>query len=162
MLGKTLQRIIDQKHTTARELGDLAGVSPSTVYRWIAGQSQPDFDSIRLLVRHLPDTRAQQEILQSFTVGTDWHCTRLELDLDFNDDGCVDCDDALDASIEAVRGCADSLSRVRGSAHKPMDADETLEVLAILQRVVSHCTITERVLVEMHEQRQKRKLRIAK
>lgn len=162
MLGKTLQRIIDEKCTTARELGDLAGVSPSTVYRWIAGQSQPDFDSIRMLVRHLPDPRAQQEILQSFTVGTDWHCTRLELELDVNDDGCIDSNDALDASIKAVRGCAESLDRVRASSHKPMNSDETLEALALLQNVVSHCTITQRVLVDIHEQRQKRKLRLAK
>ena len=161
MLGKTLQRVIDQKLTTAKELGELAGVSTSTVYRWIAGQSQPDFDSIRLLVRHLPERRAQEEILQSFTSGTDWQCTRMDMELDVNDDGTIDVEDALDATIESVTGAAESLARIRASAHKPMTADETLQTVALLNHVTRHCAITQRVLVDMAEQRAKRKLKIA-
>lgn len=162
MLGKTLQRVLDQKLTTARELGEFAGVSTSTVYRWIAGQSQPDFDSIRLLVRHLPDRLAQEEILQSFTSGSDWHCTRLDLELDVNDDGMIDADDALDATIEAVQGAAESLTKIRGKKHDPMTAEETLETVSLLNHVVKHCVITQRVLIDLAEQRKKRKLKIAK
>ncbi|MEO1236507.1 MAG: helix-turn-helix transcriptional regulator [Planctomycetota bacterium] len=162
MLGTTLQRVIDQKLTSARELGELAGVSTSTVYRWIAGQSQPDFDSIRLLVRHLPDNRAQEEILQAFTSGTDWHCTRLDLELDVNDDGKIDADDALDATIECVRGASESLAAIRARSHAPMTSDETLETVSLLNHVIKHCAITQRVLVDMAEQRRKRKLKLAK
>ncbi|MEM9914584.1 MAG: helix-turn-helix transcriptional regulator [Planctomycetota bacterium] len=162
MLGKTLQRVIDQKLTSAKELGELAGVSTSTVYRWIAGQSQPDFDSIRLLVRHLPDNRAQEEILQAFTSGTDWLCTRMDLELDVNDDGQIDADDALDATIECVKGASESLAAIRARMHEPMTADETLQTVALLNHVMKHCAITQRVLVDMNEQRQKRKLKLAK
>lgn len=162
MLGKTLQRVLDQKLTTARELGELAGVSTSTVYRWIAGQSQPDFDSIRLLVRHLPDRLAQEEILQTFTTGSDWHCTRLDLELDVNDDGTIDADDALDATIEVVKCAGETLSKIRSKKHDPMTADETLETVALLNHVVKHCVITQRVLVDLAEQRRKRKLKLAK
>ena len=64
MLAKTLKRIIDKQFTSAKEISELTGVSQSTVYRWIAGQSQPDFDSVRLLVRLLPDKRAQKALLR--------------------------------------------------------------------------------------------------
>ncbi|MEM8737287.1 MAG: helix-turn-helix transcriptional regulator [Planctomycetota bacterium] len=162
MLGSTLQRVIDQKRTSAKELGELAGVSTSTIYRWIAGQSQPDFDSIRLLVRHLPDDHAQEEILQAFTTGTDWHCTRMDLQLDVNDDGVIDSEDALDATIECVKAAGESLSAIRSGSHQPMTADETLQTVSLLNHVIKHCAITQRVLVDVAEQRRKRKLKLAK
>jgi hypothetical protein len=162
MLSQTLQRIIDQHLTNAKELGDLAGVSTSTVYRWIAGQSQPDFDSIRLLVRHLPNRTAQEAILQAFTAGTDWHCTHQEYELDVNSDGCVDENDALDASIETVKRCGDSLASIRGAYRQPLSAEDTLEVLGLLNCVIQQATVTQRVLVEMREQRSRRKLKLAK
>jgi hypothetical protein len=162
MLGQTLQRVLDQKLTTARELGELAGVSTSTVYRWIAGQSQPDFNSVRLLVRHLPDRQAQEELLQTFTSGTDWQVSCLELELDINDDGRVDAEDALDATICAVRGAGDLLAKVRSKMHDPMTADETLEVVSLLNSVMRHCAVTQRVMLEMAEQRRQRKLKLAK
>jgi len=162
MLGKTLQRVIDQKLTNAREIGELSGVSTSTVYRWIAGQSQPDFDSIRLLVRHLPDQVAQEEILQAFTNGTDWHCSRLDLELDMNNDGRIDAEDALDAVIECVKGASESLVAIRNTSHSPMDAEETLAAVSTISHVMRHCAITQRVLVELAEQRRRRKLKLVK
>ena len=161
MLGHALQRVLDQNLSTAREISELAGVSTSTVYRWIAGQSQPDFDSIRLLVRHLPNPLAQEHILEAFTGGTDWQYIREQLDLDVNADGRVDAEDALDASIEAVHGAAESLCQLRATMHGPMSADQTLETVALLGKVMRHCSITQRVLVELAEQRRKRKLKLA-
>ena len=108
MLTKTLNRMIEKKQTTAREIAEMAGVSTSTVYRWIAGQSQPDFNSIRLLVRHLPNKDAQETLLQTFTMGTTWQFARPDLELDVNADGKIDAADALDASIEAVHSSAKS------------------------------------------------------
>ena len=162
MLAQTLQRLIDQGYTSARELGDLAGVSPSTVYRWIAGQSQPDFDSIRMLVRHLPNQAAQEEILQSFTSGTDWLCSRLEMELDVNDEGQLDAEDAVDSTMEMIRCAGESLSKIRASSHTPMNSDETLATIALLNKVMQHCAVTQRVLVDVAEQRRKRKLKLAR
>ena len=51
MLATTIRTLIDSELTSAREIGDLTGKAPSTVYRWINGRSEPDFNSIRLLVR---------------------------------------------------------------------------------------------------------------
>lgn len=161
MLKQTLNRIIEEKLTTAREIGELAGVSTSTVYRWVAGQSQPDFDSIRLLVRHLPDRRAQEEILGVFLQGTDWSADHQVLELDYNQDGKVDGHDALEATIELVQSAAQSLGRIHAADHHPLTAEETLQTVALLNHVARHCTITQRVLIEMGEQRAKRKLKIA-
>ena len=162
MLAKPLQRVLDQKLTTAKEIGELSGVSTSTVYRWLAGQSQPDFNAVRLLIRHLPDRSAQREILQSFIGGSDWHCQHLELELDVNDDGSIDADDALDAVIETVRCAAESLAQIRAHGHRPMNSDETLAAVSLLGQVVTNCVVTQRVLLDISEQRQKRKLRLAK
>jgi len=161
MLARTLQRLIDDKLTCAREIGELAGVSTSTVYRWIGGQSQPDFDSIRLLVRHLPEARAQEALLSIFSAGTSWEFSHQELELDVNQDGQVDVDDALDATVESVRGTADSLQRIR-AAHKgqPVDAEQTLEIISLLNHIMRQCAITQRVLVQLAEQKRKRKLKL--
>ena len=161
MLAKTLQLLIDENLTTAKEIGELSGVSTSTVYRWISGQSQPDYDSIRLLVRHMPRKEAQEAILAGFAAGTDWQFNHMDLELDVNDDGRVDVDDALDAAINMMRGAAETLAQLRAAQNgEPMDADKTLQQVALLNQVARNCTITQRVLVDMAEQKRKRKLRL--
>jgi transcriptional regulator with XRE-family HTH domain len=164
MLSRTLQQLVDRKLTTAREMGELTGVSTSTVYRWIAGQSQPDFDAIRLLVRLLPNPAAQEALLRVVTAGTDWKLDRLELELDINGDGRVDAADALDASIAAVKHVADSLTQVRAKCcddAQPANAEDTLALISELGDAMTHCTIAQRVLLAMAEQRRKRKLKLA-
>jgi transcriptional regulator with XRE-family HTH domain len=163
MLAQTLQRIIDKKFTTAKEISELAGVSQSTVYRWIAGQSQPDFDSVRLLVRLLPDLRAQKALLTAFTAGTDWHATHMNLELDVNQDGKVDADDALDASCEALKTSSETLLAIRqASKGKILTGDETIELVSHLNQTIRQCSITQRILVDMAEQRKRRKLKLVK
>jgi hypothetical protein len=162
MLAKTLSELIDRKITTAREIGELAGVSTSTVYRWIARQSQPDFDSIRLLLRHLPSRAGQEALLNVFTAGTEWSASHQELNLDVNSDGQIDADDALDASIEAVKSAGRSLAQVRAASRgQLLQPEQTLDLIAQLNHVVRQCTITQRVLIELSEQRRKRKLKLA-
>lgn len=162
MLSKTLKRIIEQNYTSAKELSELTGVSQSTVYRWIAGQSQPDFDSVRLLVRLLPDTRGQKALITAFTAGTDWHVTNMELELDLNSDGKIDAEDALDATCSALKSSSDTLLSIReASKGKMLSSDETLELISLLNHTVRHCSVTQRILVDMAEQRQRRKLKLA-
>jgi predicted transcriptional regulator len=163
MLAKTLQKIIDEKWSTAREIGELAGVSTSTVYRWIAGESQPDFNAVRLLLRHIPHPRAQEAILGVFASGTSWQFLHADLELDINSDGRVDAEDAMDASCKAVRAAAESLQTVRAACRgKSPTAEETLDMIALLNQVVRHCTIAQRVLVEIAEQRSRKQLKIAR
>ncbi|QQE10853.1 helix-turn-helix transcriptional regulator [Planctomycetota bacterium] len=161
MLAKTLQLLIDDNLTTAKEIGELSGVSTSTVYRWISGQSQPDYDSIRLLVRHMPRKEAQEAILSSFAAGTDWQFNHMDLELDVNDDGKIDVDDALDAAIKMMRDSAETLSQIRAVQNgEPLDSEKILQQIALLNQVARNCTITQRVLVDMSEQKRKRKLKL--
>ena len=162
MLAQTLQMMIDKQWTHAREIGELAGVSTSTVYRWINGQSQPDFDSVRLLVRLLPNPQAQKALLSTFAAGTAWTFTSTQLELDVNQDGQVDAEDALDASCQTVKTAGQSLIEVRDACRgKRLTADDTIALIAQLNHVVGQCTITQRILVEMAEARRKRKLKLA-
>ena len=160
MLATTLQTLIDQKLTTAREIGDLTGVAPSTVYRWIRGESQPDFDAIRLLVRHLPNPKAQGSILAAFTIGTNWRAYNHDLELDVNLDGTVDATDAIDASINAVRAAGRSLSQVRDASRAgALDKDKCVELITLLNDIIHQCTLTQQILVHLSEKREKRKIR---
>ena len=160
MLAKTLQRLIDDKLTTAGEIAELAGVSSSTVYRWIGGKSQPDFDSIRLLVRHMPDPKAQRAILSAFSAGTSWRFQYLDTDLDVNRDGRVDVNDALDASIRAVDAASELLVKVRkASKDDRLTQDQIGPVIKVLNEVVQQCSITQQIMVRVWEMDDKRRKR---
>ncbi len=160
MLARTLQRLVDEKLTTAREIADLAGVSASTVYRWIAGQSQPDFDSIRLLVRHLPEPRAQRAILSTFSAGTPWRYQYIDHELDVNDDGQIDVNDALDSSIRAVQSAGEMLAKVRdASQDRRLSAEQVGVVIKALNEVVQECSVTQQVMVRVWEGEQNQRKR---
>lgn len=160
MLARTLQQLLDQKLSSAREIGELTGVAPSTVYRWIRGESQPDCTAVRLLVKHLPNPRAQQALLSAFTVGTSWQLSNRQIDLDVNQDGAIDEHDAVDAAINAVRAAGSSLSRVRDSArHGSLDNRQCVELIDLLNEVIHQCTVTQQILGHLTEQREKRKIR---
>jgi len=163
MLKKTLNRMILKKQTTAREIAEMAGVSTSTVYRWIAGQSQPDFDSIRLLIRHLPNKKAQESLLSVFTMGTTWQFASPDLELDVNADGKIDAADALDASIAAVHSASSNLKKLRAAFRDGMaNSDQVLELVHLLQTTAGHCMITQQVLVHLAEKNKRRKLKLVR
>ncbi len=158
MLKRTLNRMIEKKQTSAREIAEFAGVSTSTVYRWIAGESQPDFDSIRLLVRHLPNRKAQEALLHAFTTGSGWTFTRPDHDLDVNRDGAINSDDALDAAIEAVRTSSHALKEVRTAClNGNTSAEQTLNLIQLLHHTTQQCTIAQHVLMHMSDEASKRK-----
>lgn len=163
MLDKALRHIVNRKYTSAREIGELVGVSTSTVYRWMSGESQPDFGAIRLLLRQIGHPKVQEAILSVFASGTQWHFVHSQLDLDCNQDGRVDADDALDASCSAVRSAAESLHRIRSVCRdKALTADETLQMIVLLDQASRQCTIAQRILVDLADRRRKKPLRIAK
>jgi len=156
MLAPTLQQLIESKLTTAQELAELSGVAPSTVYRWIAGESEPDFDAVRMLLRHLPRVEAQRAILTAFTAGTPWQHYAIDAELDVNHDGRVDDNDALDASIEAVQAAGASLAAVREACKdRVLEADQAARVISMLNVVLRQCAVTQRILLRLVETRRK-------
>lgn len=161
MLAQTLQRLIDQRLTTAREIGELTGVAQSTVYRWINGESEPDFNTIRLLLRHLPDHAAQEAILSSFCMGTEWVYSRTKLDLDFNHDGRIDIEDALDACIQSVQSTAQSLERLRAAARDgTINSDDALALGTVLGDVMNQCSAARQIIGKVSERKRARALRL--
>ena len=161
MLRETLESMLQQKLTTAKEMAELAGVSTSTVYRWVSGQSQPDFDSIRLLFRHLPNRDAQEALASAFAAGTDWQIRAMapEMDLDFNHDGRVDPFDALDSSIDAVRTAAESLDEVRIACRDGViRKEEAIHLIQLFSQTVRQCTVTQQILLRLSERRHKLKM----
>lgn len=158
MLARTLQRLVHDDLTNAREIGELAGVSTSTAYRWIAGDSEPDFNSVRLLIRHLKNAQAQEALLSVITSGTDYRVRRDHLDPDVNRDGKVDADDALDAAIHTVHSAGESLTKVRESlADGKIDRREVVKLMSTLNDVVRHSALVQEVLVRLLEQNKPRR-----
>ena len=95
-----------------------------------------------------------------FQAGTTPGCLKAG---DVNDDGVIDAEDALDASIETVKSAGHSLKSVRNANRDGMlTSDEILELVALLNHVSRQWTITQRVLVELAEQQRRRKLKLAK
>ena len=153
MLRDTLTKLIDDGQTSAREIGELTGVAPSTVYRWLRGDSQPEFDAVRLLVRHLKNPKAVEAILIAFIAGAPWRFQRVETPLDVNRDGVVDANDALDSAITAVRGAARSLDAVRESARSKggIDREAAVGLLSQLNDVIRSCAVTQQILAHLTE-----------
>ncbi len=156
VLIETLQRLIDNRTTTAAEIAELTGVAPSTVYRWLKNQSEPGFNAVRILLRHLPDEIAQEAIVTAFVAGSQWQVSRLMTELDLNRDGKIDHDDALDACIESVHAAGEALARVRGNATESADKRlPNLELVDLLHQVVRHCTTAQQILMHLSERRKK-------
>ncbi len=150
LLAPTLQKLIDTDATTAKDLGEMAGVSSSTIYRWINGESEPDFDSIRLILHHLPDPQAQLAILTAFIAGTPWTVTQNAGELDVNNDGRVGTEDALDAAIQCVSVASDSLQQIRTACRDgKVSQAEAAHVAQLLADVINQCSITQQVVMSI-------------
>ena len=157
LLAPTLQKLIDSNTTTAKDLGEMAGVSSSTIYRWINGESEPDFDSIRLILHHLPDIDAQLAILTAFIAGTPWTVTQTSGDLDVNHDGRVGREDALDAAISCVHIASDSLQQIRTACRDGKITEaEAQRVAQLLGDVINQCSITQQVVMSIVEPKRRK------
>lgn len=158
-LATTLQRLIDEGHTSAKEIGELTGVAPSTVYRWISGDSEPPFNSIRMLVRHLPNPAAQREILATFVAGTPWYVFESNAELDVNRDGTIDTADALDSSVDAVHAAGETLIQVREACRDGKITEiEYGTLINRINEVIRQCCTTEGVITQLKEATQKRRV----
>jgi hypothetical protein len=126
------------------------------VYRWISGESEPDFNSIRMLLRKLPSRDAQAAILSAFVAGTPWCVSAIECDLDVNQDGKVDVNDALDACIRSVQPASESLIRLRHACRENnVTAEACVRLIALLHDVMRHSATCEQVLTRVAERRKK-------
>jgi hypothetical protein len=63
----------------------------------------------------------------------------------------VNHDDALAASIESVRSASESLSKLKPLLEAPHIARAGDEVIHLLDDVIRHCCIVQRILVHLTE-----------
>lgn len=160
MLASALSKLIESEATSVTEVAELAGVSNSTVYRWIARRSEPSFDAIRRLIRGLPNPRAQEALLATLLTGTPYRLHATALALDVNQDGQVDGEDALDAAIRAVHSAGRSLTAVRAAAVAgKVRKDEVVGLVDQLNEVVRYSTLVQEVLIRMVDTRKRHKAR---
>jgi len=150
MIDKTLQRIVDQGLVSVPEISEVTGVALSTVYRWMAGKSEPSFHAMALLLRQLRNQDAQSQLVNAFLAGTRWQGYDTGGELDINADGTIDMLDALDSSIDSVNTASQTLQDVRNlSRDGKASPDDTAKLIDMLRHLVHQCTVTQQVLVKV-------------
>ncbi|MFA7236506.1 MAG: helix-turn-helix domain-containing protein [Phycisphaeraceae bacterium] len=158
MLCDTLDRLIHAERTSVTEVAELAGVSNSTVYRWLSKRSHPDFDAMRRVIRGLKNPEAQEAMLTVLISGTRWQLRRNDMPLDVNRDGRIDTEDALDAAIRVVKSAGQSLVDVRAArATGVVKKDHLVDLVGELNAVVQHSTLVQQVLIRLVEEQGNRK-----
>jgi len=114
MLCETIQRLIESHHTTVKELADVAGYAPSTIYGWLGGVSRFPADAIRAWCSRHPSITVQNAIADVMTGGRATITAPLtDDDLDVNGDGKIDLNDALDIAIGGIDHASQFLAQVR-------------------------------------------------
>jgi len=111
MIADVLRKITYQSMTSVHEIATITGRGESTVYRWINGESQPDFMSICKLANQLPSNEARQRLLDYFTqsmpVAITWAGDDLESAEDVKEPSLCrpihSCVEALDNIADAMR-----------------------------------------------------------
>ena len=159
MLNLVLRQLIEKKLTTVREIVELTGRGETTVYRWVNGKTQPDFDDMRRLLRHLPDHTARQAILSFFTSDLPVEIEWLSDDIDLVPGvGDKEKHHAFDLSLLALECMVDILGHVRhDTRNEALSSEANTEALAHIEAVMRYMTLARRALVEQGEQRKKAK-----
>jgi len=154
MLNSLLARLVEEKLTSVREIAELTGRGESTVYRWLSRQSQPDFDDIRLLVRHLNSTEAQQRLIELFASG-------LPIVIEWKDEQRpaeeqTDVFDALDFSLLALETFTDALARQRAIMRQSEQIEQGItESVALIDKTIQRLTTAKNILVDQAPRRRR-------
>ncbi len=158
MLANMLQRLVQEKHTTVREIAELTGRGESTVYRWINGESQPDFEEVRQLTHRLANAQARRKLAEMFTSG-------MPVVVEWRDD--VDaCDErsngsdpaaALDAGLNALRKVAAVLESERQMIRAERITDEqAVRTIGLIDESIRQLLISKGIVARHRSPRRVR------
>ena len=104
MIGQLLGELTEKRLTSVNEIARATGRGESTVYRWINGDSRPDYGSIRKLISGLGDAEAKRRLVEHFTSALAIAVIVAEEDED---------DSPMARPMdERVRGCIESIDHV--------------------------------------------------
>ncbi len=154
MLANILRQMVQDRLTTPTEIGELAGVSISTVYRWMNGQSHPGFDSIRLLIRHLSNPEAQRALLTALLSGTAWRVHFVNSTEGNNHHpAATDAPRTMARVLHAVRESSTALTLANDRlASNPQAREPIVHVMPVLAKLVDETSQAQRALQHVYEE----------
>ena len=157
MLSALLQKLIDDHRTSVREICELTGRGESTVYRWLAGESQPTYRDIELLVRQVKDPMAREQLvclmLMGLPVVVEWleGAERDQIKRSTDDKNTVFLL-TLDAMKQVTTLLDLERKLITGGAMRESDV---LEMVNLINDTVRHLTATKAVLVAQNPARRR-------
>ena len=168
MLSATLQRLIDDHHTTPAKLADASGYAGSTVYDWIAGKSRIPADAVASWMRaESLGVPTREAILHAITGGR--AClvrTPTDAELDADGDGEVtEQDELMSLSMVAQHLARELKEVVEANSDGRRDPRENQRINAIacdMRRIADRIAAIDQRLLERDTQRKPaRPLRMA-
>ena len=153
MLANVLRQMVQDRLTTPTEISELAGVSISTVYRWMNGQSHPGFDSIRLLIRHLSNPEAQRSLLTALLAGTAWRILHSGHHSPTGTDSPVDTPRTMNRVLNTLRESSTVLTLVHDRlSSNPHAREPIVHALPVLAKLLDEASQAQRALQHAYEQ----------
>ena len=145
VISQVLSELVHQKVTSVKEIADVTGRGESTVYRWLAGQSEPEFSEMVTLMRSVASPKVRKRLVDTFIkelpVQVEW----------LNDaDGALSPTatsqqrmDAVDLAVLAmaslVRVLIAQRPSLRGKELDDKDREETVELIEAAERHLDNC-----------------------
>lgn len=117
MLATVLQDLHARGRLTPGLFVEATGRDHSTLYRYLAGSSQPSYHTIQQLFAHCDDEEIQLALLADFTRGVAIAFSHIPAELDIDGDGDVNMDDVLEAAIAANFELAEWLQDIQKATH---------------------------------------------
>lgn len=134
MISRTLQTLHTEGKLTVRQFEDATGLSDSTFYRWLAGESEPTFIAVQQLIAHHPDGLVQAALIGAALRGSGFVAAQMSEDLDINGDGQVDMIDALAASNASIKVLAQMAEGLLEALSKENHKVQEMEVAHFQQQ----------------------------
>lgn len=152
LLADIFQSHAETTGLTRKMLQHAARVSSFTADRWFQGETEPSFSQVCDLLERLPQPVAAD--LLGFLCGSRYTFDEVDTgNLDFNGDGRVDAEDALDGAIATCQDAQHVLAaaRVAQSSHSGSDRDA---LCAALERLREETVRVRAVAAQMRVRRQ--------
>ncbi len=154
MLGDLLRKLVDDRLISAKELEQATGRGASTIYRWMAGQSQPDLGDVEKILKGVESSEARRKLLghivRDLPVKTEWLDAASVTDTATTSQAKTD---ALDMSLKSLQLVADVLRRQRDALRdgRRMGGREYAETVGLIEQAVYHLTLSKNLLASASE-----------
>lgn len=141
MIAQLLLELTQERLCSVHDIARITERGESTVYRWINGESNPDYLSIRKLIIGIENQEAQRRLLDHF-------CGALPVAVAWVDAGDPQRDrlSTLKVCMQAISEVADAVSRVIDESE---DADLAQEHVRHAEKLIGHA-VTELAGCRMH------------